>query len=85
MITCGILAALRKRGKRVSSFKCGPDYIDPMFHKEVLGVPSKNLDTFFTGEEETRVLLKAGRTEGELALLEGVMGCRGHISRRSNH
>ena len=73
-ITCALLQSLKEQGIPVVSYKCGPDYIDPMFHKEVLGVPSKNLDTFFTGEEETRVLLKAGRTEGELALLEGVMG-----------
>ena len=73
-ITCALLQSLKEQGIPVVSYKCGPDYIDPMFHKEVLGVPSKNLDTFFTGEEEIRVLLKAGRTEGELALLEGVMG-----------
>lgn len=73
-ITCALLQSLKEQGISVVSYKCGPDYIDPMFHKEVLGIPSKNLDTFFTGEEETRVLLKAGRTEGELVLLEGVMG-----------
>lgn len=73
-ITCALLQSLKEQGIPVVSYKCGPDYIDPMFHKEVLGVPSKNLDTFFTGEEETRALLKAGRTEGELAVLEGVMG-----------
>lgn len=73
-ITCALLQSLKEQGIPVVSYKCGPDYIDPMFHKEVLGVPSKNLDTFFTGEEETRALLTAGRTEGELAVLEGVMG-----------
>ena len=73
-ITCALLQSLKEQGIPVVSYKCGPDYIDPMFHKEVLGVPSKNLDTFFTGEEETRILLKADRTEGELAVLEGVMG-----------
>ena len=73
-ITCVLLQSLKEQGIPVVSYKCGPDYIDPMFHKEVLGVPSRNLDTFFTGEEETRALLTAGRTEGELAVLEGVMG-----------
>ena len=73
-ITCALLQSLKEQGISVVSYKCGPDYIDPMFHKEVLGVPSRNLDTFFTGEEETRALLMAGRTEGELAVLEGVMG-----------
>ena len=56
-ITCALLQSLKEQGIPVVSYKCGPDYIDPMFHKEVLGVPSKNLDTFFTGEEETRALL----------------------------
>ena len=51
MITCGLLALLKKKGFKPRAFKCGPDYIDPMFHKNVLGVPSRNLDTFFTGKE----------------------------------
>ena len=48
MITCALLQLLKDSGKNILSYKCGPDYIDPMFHKKVLGVPSKNLDTFFT-------------------------------------
>ena len=38
MITCALLQLLRDSGKNVLSYKCGPDYIDPMFHKKVLGV-----------------------------------------------
>lgn len=41
MITCALLQLLKDSGKNVLSYKCGPDYIDPMFHKKVLGVPSK--------------------------------------------
>lgn len=41
MITCGILQAFVNRGLKVASFKCGPDYIDPLFHKEVIGTKSK--------------------------------------------
>ena len=48
LITCGILQALKNRGMKMSSFKCGPDYIDPMFHGRILGISSKNLDTYFT-------------------------------------
>ena len=33
LITCGLLQALVNRGLKTASFKCGPDYIDPMFHR----------------------------------------------------
>lgn len=73
-ITCALLQALIDMGQQVVSYKCGSDYIDPMFHQTVIGIPSKNLDTFFTGAEETRALLLNSRSEEELAVLEGVMG-----------
>lgn len=73
-ITCALLQTLKSRGQQVVSYKCGPDYIDPMFHKQVIGIPSKNLDTFFTGEEKTRELFLKNRTEEDFAVLEGVMG-----------
>ena len=74
MITCALLQLLKDSGKNVSSYKCGPDYIDPMFHKKVLGVPSKNLDTFFTDEKTTVQLFLDKRSDGDFAVLEGVMG-----------
>lgn len=46
MLTCALLQTLKDRGEQVISYKCGPDYIDPMFHKKVIDIPSKNLDTF---------------------------------------
>lgn len=73
-ITCALLKALKDSGESVVSYKCGPDYIDPMFHEKVIDIPSKNLDTFFTGEEETKRLLLKNRTEKEFAVIEGVMG-----------
>lgn len=74
MITCALLQALRDSGEQVFACKCGPDYIDPMFHKKVLGVASGNLDTFFTDERATRVLLQKGKGENSLVVMEGVMG-----------
>ena len=46
-LTCALLAALKRRGADPCAFKSGPDYIDPMFHRAVLGVESHNLDLFF--------------------------------------
>lgn len=73
-ITCGLLQAFLSRGVRLSSFKCGPDYIDPMFHTEVLGVKSRNLDLFFTDENITKYLLGKNAANSDLAVIEGVMG-----------
>lgn len=74
MITCALLQALKSTGQKVAAYKCGPDYIDPMFHQKVINIPSKNLDTFFTDEERTKELFLRDRTENDFAILEGVMG-----------
>ncbi|MEL7607988.1 MAG: cobyrinate a,c-diamide synthase [Bacillota bacterium] len=71
-VTCALLSAFKMRGMDVSAFKCGPDYIDPMFHREIVGVRSHNLDPFFCGGGELRGLLTAHA--GELSVIEGVMG-----------
>ena len=71
-LVCAILQALKNRGCEVASFKCGPDYIDPMFHSEVIGAPSANIDLFFAGEDTARTLF--ARHAADLNLIEGVMG-----------
>lgn len=77
-ITCALLQALKERGIRTRAFKCGPDYIDPMFHKQIIGVPSRNLDTFFSGPEQIRKLYQMNSKEtddrAEISVIEGVMG-----------
>ena len=72
VISCALMAALKKRGLAISAFKCGPDYIDPMFHESVLGIPSRNLDLFLQGESGVKRSLS--RAKGDLAILEGAMG-----------
>lgn len=75
MLMMGLLAAFQKRGVELASYKCGPDYIDPMFHSRVLGLPTRNLDTYFTDADTTRMLFAQGQKKGtELSLIEGVMG-----------
>ena len=74
VITSGLLALFSKMGLSCVSFKCGPDYIDPMFHRYVLGIPGSNLDSFFLDEDGVRQLFEARSADHELALIEGVMG-----------
>lgn len=78
LLTCGFLQVLKGRGFNPFAYKCGPDYIDPMFHRYVLGVPGGNLDSFFLGEQPLcRELLRICKKEDEkrqIAVLEGVMG-----------
>ena len=74
LITCVLLQALKEKNYHLESFKCGPDYIDPMFHKTVLGISSRNLDPFFTEDSITRMLLSKGQDSRDLAVIEGVMG-----------
>lgn len=73
-VTCGILQALVNRGMRVSSFKCGPDYIDPMFHRKVIGADSTNVDPYFADDDLLRYLFTRNSEGSDIAVIEGVMG-----------
>ena len=73
-ITCAILAALKARNMKVSSFKCGPDYIDPMFHRRVIGVEAHNLDSFFCNDDTLKYLLYENSQNTDISIIEGVMG-----------
>jgi cobyrinic acid a,c-diamide synthase len=73
-LTCGLLGALIRRGLKPVSFKCGPDYIDPMFHREVVGMPSSNLDLFFFDEDTMKHLIHENARGRDIAVMEGVMG-----------
>ena len=73
-VTCALLAALERRGLRPCAFKCGPDYIDPMFHRSVLGVESRNLDLFLSDEETLRTRFARECAGHGAAVCEGVMG-----------
>ena len=73
LITCGLIKCLVDRKLSVQAYKCGPDYIDPMFHKKVLGIPSENLDTFFCDEYNIGRLLSYGNDK-DVSVIEGVMG-----------
>lgn len=72
-IVCGLLRAFARRGLRLRACKCGPDYLDPQFHRGVLGVPSHNLDLFLSDEAQVRALVAQGK-DADLTIIEGAMG-----------
>ena len=73
MITCGLLELLKRKGIEPWAFKCGPDYIDGLFHRQVLNVEGGNLDSFFeTPEHMGEKLARVSREHFVVA--EGVMG-----------
>lgn len=74
IITCGLLQAFKNQKIMPVSSKCGPDYIDPMFHGKVLGIPSNNLDAFFCSEEDILHLFSKHACHADIAVIEGVMG-----------
>lgn len=73
-VTMAVLAALKARGLSVHAFKCGPDYIDPMFHRAALGLPCHNLDLYLTPPERLKELFARYAAGAEVAVAEGVMG-----------
>ena len=73
-ITLTLLAFLCKRYKKVQSFKVGPDYIDPMFHKYVTGRACRNLDPILTSETYVKQCFARHIQDVNYALVEGVMG-----------
>ena len=68
---CAVLQALVNRGLNAGAFKCGPDYIDPLFHTAVTGAPARNLDLFLTPEDRVLDSLSRGCGGATLAVLEG--------------
>ena len=72
--TIGILRALSNRGLKVQPFKCGPDYIDPIFHSMASGNNSVNLDTWLASNEHVKELYHYYSKEADVCVVEGVMG-----------
>ncbi len=73
-VTCAVLSALKRRGLTVHAFKCGPDYIDPMFHRAALGIPCHNLDLYLTSEGRLKTLFAKYSAGSNVTVVEGVMG-----------
>ncbi|MBR2591119.1 MAG: cobyrinate a,c-diamide synthase [Clostridia bacterium] len=70
---CTVLRLLQRRAADIRAYKCGPDYIDPMFHRDVSGIPTTNLDPFFCNKEQLCHLL-CQNAGASIHVIEGVMG-----------
>ena len=73
-VSLAIMAALVRRGITVAPFKCGPDFIDPSYHRAVTGCRSINLDAWMCGEDFVRETFQAAMAGRSVAVIEGVMG-----------
>ena len=74
MVTVTLLELLRRRGLKLCSFKTGPDYIDPGFHRCVEGVDTHNLDLFMSDENTVKSIFAESCSEKDCAVIEGAMG-----------
>ena len=73
-VACAVLQAFVNRGLKPAACKCGPDYIDPMFHSRIIGAKASNLDSFFFSDDTLRTLLVENSRGCGVSVIEGVMG-----------
>ena len=73
-VALSLMAALRKRGRAVQPFKCGPDFIDGGHHARACGRASRNLDGWMLSAEANCEIFRRGSAEADVCLVEGMMG-----------
>jgi cobyrinic acid a,c-diamide synthase len=73
-VTLGLMQAMVNRNFKVQPFKCGPDYIDPMYHTAIAGRPSYNLDCWMAGNDHVTELFHSQVNSADISIIEGVMG-----------
>lgn len=73
-VALSIMAAFRRHGLKVAPFKCGPDFIDPGYHRLASGRVSINLDAWICPPSFVRKTFVHHSDGADLAIIEGVMG-----------
>lgn len=73
-VTAALARLHARAGRRVKAFKCGPDFLDPMWLELATGQPVHNMDLWMTGEADIRARLCAAAQDADLIIVEGVMG-----------
>lgn len=84
-LTVGVGACLRRRGRKVSPFKKGPDYIDPAWLEMATGEPCHNLDLFLMERDGlvSSFASRIGQADG--ALVEGNRGLFDGMDREGSY
>ena len=72
-IVCGLCRCIKDLGRTPSALKCGPDYIDAMFHSRVLKMRTGNLDSWFCDKTTIRTLLAKKEKRSDITVIEGVI------------
>lgn len=72
--TAGLAATLNARGRRVQTFKKGPDYIDPMWLCRASGRSCINLDFYTTPQAEIEQTYRRYGAAADVILVEGNKG-----------
>lgn len=73
-IMLALLYYLKSQKLHITSFKAGPDFLDPLWHQLITKRTSYNLDTRMVGLEQSKRLINKQHKQVDLALIEGVMG-----------
>lgn len=73
-VALGLMAAFRRRGRKVQPFKVGPDFIDPGHHGQAAGRVAANLDGWMLRRAENMAIFQRNCRAADVALVEGVMG-----------
>lgn len=84
-ITCAIMKALVNKNISVQPYKCGPDYIDTMFHSHITKRISRNLDTYMLSKETINYLVSKNSKQADVSIIEGVMGYYDGIGAECNY
>jgi cobyrinic acid a,c-diamide synthase len=73
-VTAALARLHASRGAVVRCFKCGPDFLDPLWLERASGAPVDSLDLWINGDADCAHRLDEAASHADLVLVEGVMG-----------
>ncbi|HEV7464974.1 MAG TPA: cobyrinate a,c-diamide synthase [Candidatus Dormibacteraeota bacterium] len=73
-VTLGLVAALRRRGRSVQTYKVGPGFLDCAYLAHASRRPCRNLDAWMLGEDGVRHSLAHGAVDADCAVIDGANG-----------